>query len=184
MGRFYFAIIVVVLIALFIIFSFIISAYKKCPPGHVLIINNNKPDAFGNLNKIVFSGGAFVWPIVGSYQLYSLAPSTIDLNIADLVTKSKEKLQKDISAIIGISASETVLKNAIDRFSGLSKDQISKIAKNIIQGQIRLIVSDSEITEIENSNYFSNRLKKEIEGELLAMGLKLISLDVKKTKKA
>jgi len=180
MGRFYYFIIVIVLIALIIIFTFIISAYKKCPPGHVLIINNNKPDAFGNMYKILFAGGAFVWPVVGSYQLFSLAPVTLDLNIQDFITKNQQNLDMELSVIIGFSTSETILKNAIDRFSGLSKDKLSEIAQSIALGQIRKLVSDTETSDIENITSFNKALSKEIEGELMEVGLKLINLDIKK----
>ncbi len=179
MGRFYLLAAVLVLIALIIAFSFIVSSYKKCPPGHVLIINNNKPDSFGNLNKIIFSGGAFVWPFVGSYQLFSLAPIAINLN-EKLLTKSSEKVKLELKTNIGISSSETVLKNAIDRFSGLSISQIKQIAQDVILGQMRKVTASTNSNEIEKLIDFSNTLSKEIEGDLMEIGLKLINLDVKK----
>ncbi len=183
MGRFYFLIVIIVLIALFVTISFILTAYKKCPPGHVLIINNSKPDSFGNLNKIIFSGGAFVWPLVGSYQIFSLAPIIIDLHIQELAVKNQQKINFDAQAIIGISTSETVLKNAIDRFSGQNTAQIQQVAKNIILGQIRLLASETGISEIENFTQFSKKLSKEIEGEMIEIGLKRINLDITKVEK-
>lgn len=179
MGRFYLLATVLVVIFLIVAFSFIISTYKKCPPGHVLIINNNKPDSFGNLNKILFSGGAFVWPMVGSYQLFSLAPMPIDLH-GDFFTQSAEKVSADIKAHIGISASETVLKNAIDRISGLDSARIKQLAHDVILVQIRNVISSTQARELSNLQAVSSRLKKDIEGGLMELGLKLISLDVKK----
>lgn len=178
MGRFYLIAAVIVLIALIIAVSFIVSSYKKCPPGHVLIINNNKPDNFGNLNKIIFSGGAFIWPIVGSYQLFSLAPMVVTLN-EELLAKNNEKVKIGLKTNIGISTSETVLKNAIDRFSGLNISQIKQVAEDIILSQLRIIVAGSDKSELEKIPDFNKKLTKELEGELMEIGLKLINLDVK-----
>jgi uncharacterized membrane protein YqiK len=178
MGRFYLLAAVIILIALIIVVSFFVSSFKKCPPGHVLIINNNKPDNFGNMNKIIFSGGAFVWPFVGSFQLFSLAPIAVTLN-EELLSKNNERLKINIKTNIGISTSEMVLKNAIDRFSGLGISQIKQIALDVMLSKLREVVAGSDKNDLEKIQDFSNRLKKEIEGELMEIGLKLINLDVK-----
>lgn len=182
MVRYYLLFAVIVIIALIIAFSFIVSSYKKCPPGHVLIINNNKQDSFGNMNKILFSGGAFVWPMVGSYQLFSLSPMAINLN-EELTTKSAEKIKIELKANIGISNSETVLKNAIDRFSGMGISRMKEIGQDIMLSQLRIIVADSDKNELDKVVDFNSRLKKEMEGELMEMGLKLINLDIKSIEK-
>ncbi len=179
MGRIYILATIIVLIALIIAISFIINSYKKCPPGHVLIINNNKPDNFGNLNKILFSGGAFVWPIVGSYQIFSLAPIPIIIK-EDFLASSNQRVKLDIKINIGISTSETVLKDAIDRFSGLNIEQIKEIAEDIISGQLRKVTASVDTNELQDISAYANKITKEVSGELIEIGLKLINLDIKK----
>lgn len=162
-----------------ILISGIFKAYKKCPPGHVLIIFNNKPDSFGNMTKFVFSGGAFVWPFISSSQLLSLAPIQLNLILKELLTSDIKRTNIEMDCMFGISTSETVLQNAVNRLSGLNNEQIKEIASNILAGQLRKVISEMEMEEIKKGNGLNNNFKKEAEGELLEIGLKIISIDLK-----
>ncbi len=178
MGRFYLLAAVIILIVLIIVVSFLVSTYKACPPGHVMIINFSKPDDSGNMYKIISSGGAFIWPVFGSYQLFSLAPIPLSLN-EKMLAKNNEKVGVEINANVGISTSETVLKNAIDRFSGLGISQIKQVAHDIVLSQLRTVVASSDKDELKKIIDVKKRFAREIEGDLMAVGLKLINIDVK-----
>ncbi len=178
MGRFYLLAAVIILTALIVTISFIVSTYKACPPGHIMIINYSKPDDFGNMFKIISSGGAFIWPVFSSYQLYSLAPIPISLH-ENILAKNNERVNIEVKINVGISTSETVLKNAIDRFSGLSILQIKQVAHDIILSQLRTVVASSDKKELEEIIDMKKKFAQEIEGDLMTVGLKLINLDVK-----
>jgi flotillin len=71
------------------------------------------------------------------------------------------------------------MNNAAERLLGLTKDLISNLAKDIIFGQLRLVVATMEIEEINsNRDLFLAAVSSNVEAELKKIGLKLINVNV------
>lgn len=158
----------------------IINSYRKCPPGHVLLITNPKPDSFGNFYKIIKNGGAFVWPFMGSYQLLNLSPVNLRLNFDNLSSNLQTKYNIELDLLFAVSSSESVLNSAFERLSGLKNNQIKEIAKSIASAQTRLLIASLSDSEINNLKFLTDSLIKNISGEMLELGLQLINLEVTK----
>lgn len=183
MLRFSPILIFIILVLIVVLIITIINAYKKCPPGFVLIITNPKPDSFGNYIRIVKTGGAFVWPFAGTYQLLSLAPISSSLKFTQLLSKNNLKFNLDVDVIYAISSSDTVLNQAVHRFAGQKLAQIKGVAESIISGQTRLLVAELSEQEIYEVKKLTEQLNKNISGELLEIGINLINLEIKRTEK-
>ncbi|MDF1548311.1 MAG: SPFH domain-containing protein [Bacteroidales bacterium] len=179
MVRFYLIITIAVLIFLFIAVTYLFKNYTKCPPGHVLIIFNNKTDIYGNNLKFVFSGGAFVLPIFGSYQLFNLAPWPTEINMEKLATSDQHIVHIILKINVAISNQEIHLRNAAERLSGLSQEQIKTLAADLISGQIRYFFLNMKSLELKQTTEFRTKISEQIENELNKIGLILISTDIK-----
>jgi flotillin len=71
------------------------------------------------------------------------------------------------------------MTNAAERLLGLTQDSISNLAKDIIFGQLRLVVATMEIEEINsNRDKFLAAVSSNVEAELKKIGLKLINVNV------
>ena len=80
---------------------------------------------------------------------------------------------------MGISTESGVMENAAERLLGLSKDSIHDLAKDIIFGQLRLVVAMMDIEEINsNRDKFLANVASNVEAELKKIGLKLINVNV------
>jgi len=72
-----------------------------------------------------------------------------------------------------------VMNNAAERLLGLSITDISNLAKDIIFGQLRLVVATMDIEEINsNRDKFLAAVSSNVEAELKKIGLKLINVNV------
>ena len=71
------------------------------------------------------------------------------------------------------------MNNAAERLLGLPQDAVSNLAKDIIFGQLRLVVATMEIEEINsNRDLFLAAVSNNVEAELKKIGLKLINVNV------
>ena len=80
---------------------------------------------------------------------------------------------------VGISTDPAVMQNAAERLLGLSLQEVSERAKDIIFGQLRLVIATMEIEEINTDrDKFLDAISRNVEGELKKIGLKLINVNV------
>ena len=94
---------------------------------------------------------------------------------------SKQNIRIDVPSIftVGISTDPAIMQNAAERLLGLTLQNISDLAKDIIFGQLRLVIATMEIEEINTDrDKFLDAISRNVEGELKKIGLKLINVNV------
>jgi flotillin len=71
------------------------------------------------------------------------------------------------------------MQNAAERLLGLKLNEIQELAKDIIFGQLRLVIATMNIEEINtNRDKFLDAISLNVEGELKKIGLRLINVNV------
>jgi flotillin len=71
------------------------------------------------------------------------------------------------------------MQNAAERLLGLRLDEIEELAKDIIFGQLRLVVATMDIEEINTDrDLFLEAVSRNVETELKKIGLRLINVNV------
>ena len=71
------------------------------------------------------------------------------------------------------------MQNAAERLLGLKLNEIQELAKDIIFGQLRLVLATMNIEEINTDrDKFLDSISKNVESELKKIGLKLINVNV------
>lgn len=94
---------------------------------------------------------------------------------------SKQNIRVDVPSrfTVGISTEPGVMTNAAERLLGLTQADVSNLAKDIIFGQLRLVVATMDIEEINsNRDKFLAAVSSNVEAELKKIGLKLINVNV------
>ena len=72
-----------------------------------------------------------------------------------------------------------VESNAAERLLGLTPGQIQELAKDILFGQLRLVIATMTIEEINSDrDKFLDNISKNVDSELKKIGLKLINVNV------
>ena len=80
---------------------------------------------------------------------------------------------------VGISTESSIMPNAAERLLALPMKEIQELAKDIIFGQLRLVVATMDIEEINSDrDKFLLNVSQNVENELKKIGLKLINVNV------
>jgi flotillin len=129
--------------------------------------------------KCIHGGAAFIWPVIQSFQFLDLTPISIEINLRSALSKQNIRVDVPSRFTVGISTEANVMTNAAERLLGLSQEAISNLAKDIIFGQLRLVVATMDIEEINsNRDKFLAAVSSNVEAELKKIGLKLINVNV------
>lgn len=178
---------IVVVISLGIVFVFILiisflRRYKRCPSDRILVIYGKigkGKEAEYRSARCIHGGASFIWPVIQNYAFLDLTPIPIEINLRSAL--SKQNIRVDVPSIftVGITTEAGVMTNAAERLLGLSQEDISNLAKDIIFGQLRLVVATMDIEEINsNRDLFLEAVSSNVEAELKKVGLKLINVNV------
>ena len=171
--------IILILVAVFVFFvTFLalISRYKRCPSDKILVIYGKTG---GTSAKCIHGGGAFVWPVIQDYAYLDLKPISIDTNLTNALSKQNIRIDVPCRFTIAISTEPDTMGNAAERLLGLTPEQIQELAKDILFGQLRLVIATMTIEEINTDrDKFLDNISKNVDTELKKIGLKLINVNV------
>lgn len=175
MGAFYFTVIGV--IALVFLFMALINRYRRCPSDKILVIYGNKGSKTSA--KCVHGGGAFVWPIIEDYAYMSLTPISIDANLTNALSRQNIRVDVPCRFTVGISTEPDSMLAAAERLLGQSAQQIQELARDILFGQLRLVIATMSIEELNSDrDKFLEAISANVEVELKKIGLRLINVNV------
>lgn len=178
-------ILIAICVAVVIVFALlmgILSRYRKCPSDKIFVIYGKVgSDKNGQARsaKCVHGGAAFIMPIIQSYQFMDLTPISINVDLKNALSKQNIRVDVPSRFTVGISTEPGIMQNAAERLLGLRMNEIQELAKDIIFGQLRLVVATMEIEEINNDrDKFLVAVSNNVEIELKKIGLRLINVNV------
>jgi len=175
---------IVIAVAILFIFILVISLfrrYKRCPSDRILVVYGKvgSDSGTGRSSKCIHGGAAFIWPIIQDYAFLDLTPISIEVDLQSALSKQNIRVDVPSRFTVGISTEPGIMGNAAERLLGLGQQQIYDLAKDIIFGQLRLVVATMDIEEINsNRDKFLSNVTANVEAELQKIGLKLINVNV------
>jgi flotillin len=168
--------IVIAVVVGFILVMSLIKRYKRCPSDKILVVYGNTG---GSSAKCIHGGGAFIWPVIQDYAFLSLTPISIEANLTNALSRQNIRVDVPCRFTVGISTESDSMNNAAERLLGQSSDQIQELARDILFGQLRLVIATMSIEEINSDrDKFLENISKNVEAELKKIGLKLINVNV------
>ena len=171
-------------IALLVVTTLVViaSRYRKCPSDKVMVIYGkvgSNADGTSRSAKCIHGGAAFIWPVIQAVEFLDLTPMSINVDLRNALSKQNIRVDVPSRFTVGISTEAGVMQNAAERMLGLKLDDIQELAKDIIFGQLRLVVATMEIEEINNDrDKFLEAVSRNVETELKKIGLRLINVNV------
>lgn len=161
----------------FLVIMAFIRRYKRCPSDRILVVYGKVGS--GESAKCIHGGAAFIWPVIQDYEYLDLTPISIDVNLVNALSKQNIRVNVPSSFTIGISTEPGVMQNAAERLLGRKLPEIQELAKEIIFGQLRLVVASMDIEEINaDRDKFLSNISHSVEAELKKVGLKLINVNI------
>lgn len=168
--------IAILVVVAFITISAIISRYKRCPSDKILVVYGRTG---GSSAKCIHGGGAFIWPVIQDYAYLDLKPISIEANLTNALSRQNIRVDVPCRFTIAISTEPDSMNNAAERLLGLSPEQIQELSKDILFGQLRLVIATMTIEEINSDrDKFLDNISKNVDTELKKIGLKLINVNV------
>src|SRR5574344_86475 len=168
--------VVIAVVLVFILFATIIRRYRRCPSDKILVVYGKTG---GGSAKCIHGGGKFVWPVIQDYAYLSLTPISIDANLTNALSRQNIRVDVPCRFTVGISTESDSMNNAAERLLGLSADEIQELARDILFGQLRLVIATMTIEEINSDrDTFLDKISTNVEVELKKIGLRLINVNV------
>ena len=174
--------IVVICVVAFSTFLVLLSRYRKCPSDKIMVIYGkvgNNADGTNRSARCIHGGASFIWPVIQAYEYLDLTPISISVDLTNALSRQNIRIDVPSRFTVGISTEQGVMQNAAERLLGLRLPEIQELAKDIIFGQLRLIIATMDIEEINTDrDKFLEAVSRNVETELKKIGLRLINVNV------
>ena len=170
--------ILTIIIPIVIILALILVCWRRVPADKAMVITG--------LKKRVLSGkGGLMIPVLETSCIISLENISMTTDVTE--APSQQGIFVDVvgTAVVKVRNEQESIYKAVEQFcSGnakSTKDVISSMVEQILEGKLRGIVSTMTVEEI-NSNRaeFERRVESDINKELDEMGLQLLSYSILK----
>ena len=168
---------VIGVVVLVLLIMALLNRYRRCPSDKILVVygtTGNRGSA-----KCVHGGGTFVWPVLQDYAYLSLTPIGIDANLTNALSRQNIRVDVPCRFTVGISTEPESMLAAAERLLGLQSSQIQEMARDILFGQLRLVIATMSIEELNSDrDKFLEAITANVEVELKKIGLRLINVNV------
>ncbi len=160
--------------------------YTKAGPNEVLIISGRRrkvmdPDGRKRIvGYRLVRGGTFVWPILERVQRLSLELLTIEIQTADAYTAQGVRMIVDAVAQVKVKGDEASIAIAAEQFLSRSKDEIRRVALQVIEGHLRAVLGTMAVEDLYlRRAEFARQVREAARQDLERMGLDILSFTVR-----
>lgn len=168
-----FAIIAAVIVVL--IGIFFMSGYLKAPPDKAYIISG-----FRKKPRVLIGKAGIRIPILERLDKLNLALIPIDVKTSSEVpTADYINIRVDSNVNVKIGQSAEYLDKAAINFLNLTTDDIARVAREVLEGNMREIVGQMKLEDmVSDRQKFAELVKENAAPDLAAMGLEIVSFNV------
>ncbi|MFP6854280.1 MAG: flotillin family protein, partial [Opitutales bacterium] len=156
---------------------FFFSRYKRCPSDKILVIYGRTGG--GRSSKCIHGGASFVMPLFQASEWLDLTPIQIEIKLEGALSKQNIRVNTPSTFTVGISTQQGVMENAAERLLGQNLNQVRELARDIIFGQMRVVIATMDIESINaDRDLLIEKITNGVEVELTKVGLRLINVNV------
>ena len=164
----------IIILGIFLI-TIILSGYVKAPPDKAYIISGLR-----SKSKIVIGRSSIKIPFLDRKDELELSLVQVDVKTESSVpTKEFINVRVDGVANVKVSSDPEFMEKAAENFLNKDKQYIASIAQQVLEGNMREIIGQMELTElVHNRDVFALKVQESTALELAAMGLSVINLTI------
>ena len=156
-----------------------------CPPNEVLIFSGgHRKIALEGEDRVVgyrvVQGGRGIRiPLIEVVDRMDLTNMIIELKVQGAYSRGGIPLNVQGVANVKVSSKSVQLANAIERFLGMTREQIMGVARETLEGNLRGVLSTLTPEEVNNDREkFGGELVHEADHDLARLGLELDTLKI------
>ena len=148
-----------------------------CEPNEVLIFSGRGSGGRGY--RTVKGGRAWRIPLIETVDRLDLTNMIIDVSVANAYSNGGIPLSIQGVANVKIAGHDPVLGNAVERLLGRDREEVARIAKEVLEGNLRGVLSRLTPEEVnEDKISFAEKLLDEAEPDLARLGLVLDTMKI------
>ena len=162
--------ILAIIVAVVIVFA---MGYVKAPPDCAYIIS-------GLRKKTIIGKAAIKIPFLERIDKVSLKLIPIDVKTSSSVPTA-DYININVDAVVNVKVSDKpeMLQLAAQNFLNVHPDYIGKVAREVLEGNMREIVGQMKLEEmVSDRQKFAEMVKENAAPDLAAMGLDVVSFNV------
>lgn len=177
--------IIVAMFVLFVSFVSVVLLIKNvlyvCGPNEAIVFSGRRHLMDGEEvgYRVIKGGRGYRWPLLESVDHVDLTNMIIEVAVTNAYSRGGIPLTVQGVANIKIAGHAPLIGNAIQRFLGMTRAEIMKIAKDTLEGCLRGVLSQLTPEEVnEDKIMFAEKLLREAETDLSRLGLVLDTLKI------
>jgi flotillin len=153
-----------------------------CQPSEVLIFSGRRREAGNNQvagYRIIRGGRGIRVPLFETVDKMDLTNMIIEVRVQNAYSKGGIPLSVQGVANIKVPGEEPLLNNCLERFLGKSRDEIMKIARETLEGNLRGVLAGLTPEQVnKDKEEFAAKLAEEAEQDLSRLGLVMDTLKI------
>jgi flotillin len=158
-------------LSLFLLMITLAKRFRKVGPNEAMIIYGMSPP------KVIFHGGALVWPMVQRAEVISLEAHTIDLCSPEVYTEEGIPFVFEGIALIGVKRDSESILFAAQRLLGQGQEKVHETIGKILDLHLRAQLTKISVDDVyKHPEMLATKVKEASGEELVNMGLQIESL--------
>lgn len=172
---------IVAAVVVFLVIIAMARRYKRCPSDRILVVYGKigKAGREGMSAKCYHGGATFIVPLLQDYAFLDLHPLAIDIKLEGALSMQNIRVNTPSTFTVGISTEPGVMENAAERLLGMDMKQVAELARDLIFGQMRVVLATMPIEEINaDRDKLIENISSGVEVELKKVGLRLLNVNI------
>ncbi len=166
-----------------ILFVWFVKCFMQiCNPNEILILSGRKHRTKEGQEvgyRVIFGGRTIVIPILETVTRMDLTTMPVPVEVKNAYSKGGIPLRIQAIANVKVSSDPVVVGNAIERFLGRDRSEISRVARETLEGNLRGVVAMLTPEQInEDRLQFAERMAGDVSRDLAKLGLQLDILKI------
>lgn len=153
-----------------------------CDPNKILIISGRRykrQDGQVLGYRVIYGGRTFRIPILETVRTMDLTTMPVPIEVTNAYSKGGTPLDIQAIANVKIARDERVIGNAIERFLGRGPQEIARVARETLEGNLRGVVALLTPEQLnEDRLEFAERIASDVQNDLSKLGLHLDTLKI------
>lgn len=163
-----------------ILIKFLDSFLHVGKPNELLVFSGASGDISGQDYDVVHGGRKVKWPFINTVERLDLTTMSVHIHIDGAYSKGGIPVKVHAIANVKVSSDPNDYSNAIERFLGEDREEIRRVSKETLEGNLRSVISGMTPEELnEDRLKFTKQLVKSTEKDFEAkLGLHVDTLKI------
>jgi flotillin len=153
-----------------------------CRPNEVLIFSGRTHRTTDGREvgfRVVFGGRGFRVPFVENVTRMDVSLISVPMSVTGAYSEGGIPLTVNAIANVKVSTNARLIGNAIERFLGVGREQIARVAKETLEGHLRGVLASMTPEDVNQDRLkFAKHLEASASGDLEKLGLHVDTLKI------